>query len=140
MVVVLTAPSASSGEPSTVLATDSGRCTRVITNGHAVVQAPKHHRVDEVVIEAQSAGRVDVDPAPKSREHLHRRVVGQAHQVLDRSELPQVPVCSQELIVAGVGAAAGHPVHRALGHQILEGPSHRLPGHPVARHQLRFGG
>jgi hypothetical protein len=47
-------------------------------------------------------------------------------------ELSQVPV----LAVVRVGASAGDPVHRALGHQILERAPHGLPRQPVLRDEL----
>ena len=53
--------------------------------GIGPVQPAEDDGVDDVVVEPQPARGIDVDLAPKAGDHLHRGVVGQAHQVLDRS-------------------------------------------------------
>ena len=100
------------------------------------MQPPEHHRVDDIVVQPQSAGGVDIDPALEPCAHLHRGVVGQAHQVFDRPELTQIASAR----FAGIGAAARHPVHHALGDQVLKRPSYGLPRQAMPFNEFRLSG
>jgi hypothetical protein len=86
------------------------------------VGAAEHDGVHRVAVQAQPAGRLDVDDAPQRPEDLEPGIQRQPHEVVDGAELAQV------LAVAGGGerAAAGHTLDHAVGDEVVERPAYRL--------------
>jgi hypothetical protein len=100
-----------------------------------VVDAAHHDGVHRVAVQAQPAGRFDVDDSPQRPQNLQPGAERQAHEVVDGAELAQV------LPVAGRGerAAVGDSVDHAVGHEVLEGAAYGLAADLVLGSQLGFG-
>jgi hypothetical protein len=68
-------------------------------------------------------------------DHLQLGVERQRHQIVDAAERPQVLPLSRHR----EGAPAADPVDDALGHELLEGPAHRLAAQPGRRDEFGLG-
>jgi len=80
--------------------------------------------------------RREVDCCGQGRQHLKLAIGRQGHQILDRTELPEV--------AAGGGGnertPTGHAEDQILSHQILKGAAHSLATYGVPARNLNLSG
>jgi hypothetical protein len=97
---------------------------------------PQERGGHDAVLAGPQLGRdLDAGQHVQRLDHLQLGVERQRHQVVDAAQRPQVLALARH----HEGAPAADPVDDALGDQLLERATHRLPAQPGRRDQLGLG-